>query len=230
MADSLCAVVASQQPSEAACAPQASLAQVAAAPGAGADEPTCARALPYTGLHNVSGARLEGPMHAPGGSTTLRAASALASDPQPLPGAQLTSTSWPAGTRTGASDYGPALPSPAGASPPQTDLGHGGVLPAHVPTNNRSPLPIGQAAINSQQQGEQGAAPIHSGAALMSAISGNAASKPASHELVDEDDGPSEEAMQVLCPGDVARKRSWCLGSAMCSGYRFVTSLSQYPC
>ena len=160
-----------------------------------APQPTCARALPYCAPRRHS-TRQEAPMPAAsGGGVTLPASYASRDDAQSRPGPQLAVARDPTCPSTAATGGSPALSSPAQTGsgptdhepPAQTrnDQQRGGLF--HVSQADN----ISQEAV---KQGHDGNIP--KGATLVASC-GDATSKTAVRELVAEDDGPSQEVIQV---------------------------------
>ena len=172
-------------------------AQTTAAEGTAADQPTCARALPYTSRRN-SITSLQRPTHATRSQGTIGACPATTGDPLTDPGPQLAAIH--SGTMIAATDNGPAFPSPAEASPQQTGPGSsdsGQSAPVRTDMLRSGAPPADQAAYGIQQQYRQGVALTQSGFAPTSIGTNDASGIKAPRELVGEDDGLSHETMQV---------------------------------
>jgi len=162
----------------------------AAADAAAADQPTCARARPYSTLRLARPSSREVTTPAASRGFELPAYPAPASDPP-----QLASARGSHGLPTAVTDGSPALFSPAQTGPGPSDQGS----PAKTRTDQlRSGLlQVSQAACTNQQAVKQGDTGSIHGAAAAVINSSDATGQQAARELVAEDDGPSQEAIQV---------------------------------
>ncbi len=180
----------------------ASQPHVAAAAYAAMDQPTCARALPYSAMRLISPSSRGAHMPAAGGGIKLPAFHASTSDPT-----QLANARGPHSLPSAATDGSPALFSPGQTGPGPSDQGF--TAQTRADQQRSGLLQVSQQATctNQQavQQGDVGC--IHGAAAAVissSAVSGRKAAR----ELVAEDDGPSQEAIQVrqLHCGELEKK------------------------
>ena len=151
------------------------------------DQPTCARALPYSALRLTSPSSRKVITAAASGGVTLSGNHASAGDPHITAGPQVAYAHGQNRIITAATDRSPALFSPAQPGPGPSDQGPSAQTRAD---QQRSGLTSQQAV----QQGDDGN--IRGGATLTTITSG-ATGHEAERQLIAEDDGPSQEAMQV---------------------------------
>ena len=160
------------------------------AANAAAIQPTCARALPYSAVRLTTPSSCEAPMSAASRGMKLPAIHASASDPP-----QLAHASGHNGLPTAATDGSPALFSPAQTGPGPSDQGF--TAQTRADQQRSGLLQVSQAACANQQAGKQGNADSIHGSATAVISSSDATGQQAARELVAEDDGPSQNAIQV---------------------------------